>query len=63
MVNKKAKSNNQKDIFTVRMDSVLYDKMQEKLKQYRKRKSINSYINQLIIDDLQVKKTRGNINE
>jgi predicted HicB family RNase H-like nuclease len=46
----------QKDAFTVRMDSKLYDKMREKLSSYRKGKSINKYINELIVKDLKEKK-------
>lgn len=48
----KQKIEKDKESFTVRMTPALYDKMQEKLKQFRKRKSINSYINELIEKDL-----------
>lgn len=41
-----------KDAFTVRMKPDLYDKMREKLKSYRKGRSINKYINNLIENDL-----------
>jgi len=41
-----------KDAFTVRMSPELYDKMQKKLRSYRKNKSINKYINELIEKDL-----------
>ena len=42
----------QKDAFTVRMKPELYDKMQKKLRSFRKGKSINKYINELIEKDL-----------
>jgi predicted HicB family RNase H-like nuclease len=48
----KMKKTLQKDAFTVRMDSKLYDKMRKKLSSYRKGKSINKYINELIEKDL-----------
>lgn len=41
-----------KDIFTIRMNPDLYDKMIKKLRSYRKNKSINKYINELIEKDL-----------
>lgn len=41
-----------KDVFTVRMDPELYDKMQKKLRAGRKNLSINKYINDLIEKDL-----------
>lgn len=41
-----------KDVFTIRMKPELYDKMQKKLRSYRKGKSINKYINELIEQDL-----------
>lgn len=37
-----------KDVFTVRMNPELYDKMQKKLRAGRKNLSINKYINELI---------------
>ena len=42
----------QKDVFTVRMNPELYDKMQIKLRAGRKNLSINKYINNLIEKDL-----------
>lgn len=44
-----------KDVFTVRMNPELYDKMKKKLGSYRKGKSINKYINELIEKDLKEK--------
>ena len=41
-----------KDVFTVRMNPILYDQMMNKLRSYRKNKSINKYINELIEKDL-----------
>lgn len=41
-----------KDVFTVRMNPELYDKMQQKLRAGRKNLSINKYINDLIEKDL-----------
>ncbi len=46
----------QKDAFTIRMKPELYDKMQKKLRSYRKGKSINKYINELIEKDLSKEK-------
>ena len=46
----------QKDVFTIRMNPDLYDKMIEKLRSYRKNKSINKYINELIEKDLSKEK-------
>lgn len=42
----------QKDAFTIRMKPELYDKMRKKLGSFRKGKSINKYINELIEKDL-----------
>lgn len=49
----------QKDIFTVRMNPELYDKMQKKLRAGRKNLSINKYINDLIEKDLSKEKNNG----
>lgn len=49
----------QKDAFTIRMNPELYDKMQKKLRSYRKGKSINKYINELIEKDLLEEKNNG----
>lgn len=51
----------QKDAFTIRMKPELYDKMQKKLRSYRKGKSINKYINELIEKDLSKEKTNEKI--
>lgn len=52
----KTKEKIEKESFTIRMSPTLYDKMQEKLKKFRKRKSINSYINELVEKDLEGQK-------
>lgn len=52
----KEKAQIPKDVFTVRMNPELYDKMQKKLRSYRKNKSINKYINELIEKDLNKEK-------
>ncbi len=48
-----------KDVFTVRMNPDLYDKMQKKLRSTRKAKSINKYINELIEKDLKKETFNG----
>ena len=47
-----------KDVFTVRMNPELYDKMQKKLRAGRKNLSINKYINELIEKDLSKEKQK-----
>ena len=50
------KTTMQKDAFTIIMKPELYDKMQKKLRSYRKGKCINKYINELIEKDLSKEK-------
>lgn len=51
-----------KDIFTVRLDRLLYDRMMQKLRIGRKNHSINKYINNLIAKDLDGDKSNDTTN-